>query len=207
MLYYWTKLVRRQCREAKEVRAMKKHWLRGVLLGVSLALFLAGGVALAQGIVITTDPEECLECSTARVEAEYNWLAVYSSGWQDNETITFHAWYEDVYMGACTSCGQAVNGEYACPEFFVAFCPHGNNITQIDGAAFSEVDPSADGGLGNWEFSLVGDTSGREGSFSIVVAEDCLAYEFVPEAGTIALLGSGLAGLAGYATLRLRSKA
>jgi hypothetical protein len=30
--------------------------------------------------------------------------------------------------------------------------------------------------------------------------------EFVPEAGTIMLLGSGLAGLAGYATLRWRTR-
>jgi hypothetical protein len=183
---------------------MKKHWLRGVLLGVSLALFLAGGVALAQGIVITTDPEECLECSTGRVSMNY--LALHSSGWQDNETITFHYWFEGEYLGSCTSCGQAVNGEYACAEFFAAYCPDGNNISQLDGAAFAEVDPSLAAGLGNWEFRLVGDTSGREGSFSIVVAEDCLAYEFVPEAGTIALLGSGLAGLAGYATLRWRSR-
>ena len=27
---------------------MKKHWQRGVLLGVSIALLLAGGVALAE---------------------------------------------------------------------------------------------------------------------------------------------------------------
>lgn len=30
---------------------MKKPWLRGVLLGVSLVLLLSGGVALAQGPV------------------------------------------------------------------------------------------------------------------------------------------------------------
>jgi hypothetical protein len=183
---------------------MKKSWLRGLLLGVSLALFLAGGVALAQGIVITTDPEECLECFTGR---EPNWLAVYSSGWLDNETITFEAWFEGEYLGSCTSCGQAVNGEFVDPHFFAVYCPDGNNISQFDGAAFSGVEPSVAAELGNWKFVLVGDTSDREGSFSIVAAEDCLDYEFVPEAGTIALLGSGLAGLAGYATLRLRSKA
>jgi hypothetical protein len=196
--------MRLHLKDTKEARAMKNHWLRGVLLGVSLALFLAGGVALAQGIAITTDPEECLECFTGN---EPNWLVLHSSGWLDNETITIHYWFEGEYLDSCLSCGQAVNGEWSCLQFFAVLCPDGNNISQLDAAAFSEVDPSVAVGLGNWEFVLVGDASGREGSFSIVVAEDCLAYEFVPEAGTIALLGSGLAGLAGYATLRLRSKA
>lgn len=34
---------------------MKRHWLRGLLLGVSLALLLSSGVALAQGLFATVD--------------------------------------------------------------------------------------------------------------------------------------------------------
>jgi len=40
---------------------------------------------------------------------------------------------------------------------------------------------------------------------SFLLAESC-EVEFVPEPGTIALLGSGLAGLAGYAGLRWRGR-
>ena len=40
---------------------MKKHWLRGVLLGLSMALLLAGGVALAQGLYVMPD-QDCFVC-------------------------------------------------------------------------------------------------------------------------------------------------
>jgi hypothetical protein len=48
--------------------------------------------------------------------------------------------------------------------------------------------------------------TGQSAEVSLTLAEDCAALEFVPEPGTIALLGSGLAGLAGYAALRWRSR-
>jgi hypothetical protein len=62
-------------------------------------------------------------------------------------------------------------------------------------------------GGGNW---LIGSAQWPEGfdgtpeSFGEVCLDPC-EVEFVPEPGSIMLLGSGLAGLAGYATVRLRS--
>jgi hypothetical protein len=161
---------------------VKGHCLRGMLLGLSLALVLMGGVALAQGISLTTDPETCLECSPS--QSNRHWLGVFSSGWQDNEEIDWTA--EGPPPDVWSDQGHAVNGEFNKPQLAFFWC-------------YPDM-------LGDWTFRFEGRNSGLQATFTIEVAEDCSQYEFVPEPGTILLLGSGLAGLAGYATLRWRAK-
>jgi hypothetical protein len=56
---------------------MKRHWLRGMLLGMSLALLLAGGVALAQ------QPRLHVGCGTPTIDGN-----VRAAEWANAETLT-----------------------------------------------------------------------------------------------------------------------
>jgi hypothetical protein len=74
-----------------------------------------------------------------------------------------------------------------------------------------ELDSGCDHQAGNWDS---GDgvwpedlQTERVASYGTICLNDCVAEEeFVPEPGTILLLGSGLMGLAGYAGLRWRTR-
>jgi len=179
---------------------MAKQWLRAALLSVSMVLLLGGGVALAQAISITPAPRDCLDCSPD--SQHINWLGVSSSGWEGDERISFRYEHGGAAAG-CIQCGQATGGVFNDPNWWVApLCSGGLLRTKasFEGAPAPGVDP-----LGEYRFELKGATSGRVGEFTMLVAKDCAVATFVPEPGTIMLLGSGLAGLAGYGALRLRS--
>lgn len=74
---------------------MTKHRLGGMVLGVTLALLLVSGVALAQAILPATIDTECVECIPAQYAGDpgsvphdpYLWTMT-STGWNDGEEAT-----------------------------------------------------------------------------------------------------------------------
>lgn len=60
---------------------MKKHRQRGVLLCVTMALLMSGGVPVAQGMSVTAD-KDCIECWPGKpTPIDDHFLIVTFAGW------------------------------------------------------------------------------------------------------------------------------
>jgi hypothetical protein len=194
---------------------MKKHWLRGMLLGVSMALLLAGGVALAQGAAgADTDCVNCVPPSYWDVpweEIPYGpyGLTVTGAGWPSDTLLAHYLRWPNNEVWQTMGVWTDGDGDFIYPEgiAFWCECPRNGPVKLDYEAGASALDevvcPEV---LGVMEFYYSHPPSEQEASVFVLLAEDCFAATFVPEPGTIMLLGSGLAGLAGYATLRLRRR-
>jgi len=193
---------------------MTKHWLRGVLLGVSLALLLAGGVALAQGLTVTAD-KDCVECyppteMMTKINGvlppdEYR-VNLTVTGWDYDQLLCLRVYFNGELHNDM-GCHIWPAGTDPIEQIFSLPCTMPPN--NIQGLAEEIVTPAGydvEDWYGEWGY-CARQPDGAIACDSWFFAEVCeLEEEFVPEPGSMILLGSGLAGLAGYATLRWRSR-
>jgi hypothetical protein len=185
---------------------MKKHRLAGVLLAASTALLLAGGVALAAARM-TIEPYCNVCCAECNEPSACDGWGLSTSGWTFPEGL-FVTLTSPGPAGSFGPYTMFVNPDGTCSLDIYLMCPEcavGSSV-QVLGDYLPLYYPWEPGDYGEWAVELGGISETVQAGFYFAEDPGECQVAFVPEAGSILLLGSGLAGLAGYATLRWKTR-